>query len=68
MKSYYCTSCGRHLFKFEVTDGRFCLLLKCHSCKTMNSVSVGSYILTSTTFSIEVAEANEIVQGYLQEK
>ena len=66
MKNHYCTSCGRHLFKFDLGNGDVSLFIKCPSCKLLNSVTISSHLVTSTTFCIEVAEATKIVSEYLQ--
>lgn len=63
MKSYWCANCGRHLFKYGLdTNGGFTILLKCHSCKTMNSINVGHIAITTTTYCTVLAEAMDIVE------
>lgn len=51
MISYYCTTCGRHLFNYE-RDGTFRIMLPCKKCQTLNDISFGNVFITTTTYGV----------------
>jgi hypothetical protein len=50
------------LFKYGLENGSgFTIMLRCHSCKTTNSINVGMIVITTTTYCTVLAEAMDIV-------